>query len=312
MRTRIQKYRSWTQTGFFLLFLLAPVLDIFRLDLNLGHFIILGYAWTLDLGAFQLGQMDALSAAKNLLLYAFIPGVLLVVSFMLVAWRFGRLYCGWLCPHYSVVEVVNKLMFRAIGKPGLWENNKLPGLLSDGRDIHPDKRYWIITIPVILLFAFSWAVGLLTYLLPPAEIYPNLFTGNLTRNQFIFISVATFVFTIEFSFARHLFCRFACAVGFFQSLAWMANQKAMVVAFDVGRGSLCQTCNNACDNQCPMRLKPRSLKRKMFSCTQCGECLSACEQKTDGQKALLTWESGIKAIKQSSPPVSIASMRKKL
>jgi ferredoxin-type protein NapH len=27
-------------------------------------------------------------------------------------------------------------------------------------------------------------------------------------------------------FARHLFCRFGCAVGLFQSLAWMANPKA--------------------------------------------------------------------------------------
>jgi ferredoxin-type protein NapH len=34
------------------------------------------------------------------------------------------------------------------------------------------------------------------------------------------------VFTLEFALARHLFCRFGCAVGLFQSLAWMANPGA--------------------------------------------------------------------------------------
>ena len=40
-----------------------------------------------------------------------------------------------------------------------------------------------------------------------------------------------------------------------------------------------------------MRLKPRSIKRMMFSCTQCGQCVSACSdvQKDNPQGALLKW-----------------------
>jgi ferredoxin-type protein NapH len=113
----------------------------------------------------------------------------------------------------------------------------------------------------VLGFAFLWALVLLTYLLPPAEIYGNLISGTLTRNQTIFLTAATLVLTIEFLLARHLFCRFGCAVGLFQSLAWMANDRAMVVGFDTRRAAACQDCNNACDNACPMRLKPRTLKR---------------------------------------------------
>ncbi len=132
---------------------------------------------------------------------------------------------------------------------------------------------------------------LLTYLLPPQEIYSNLWNGELTRNQSVFIAIATLAFVIEFTFARHLFCRFGCAVGLFQSLVWMANPRAMVVGFDKVRARSCASCNAACDNACPMRLKPRSIKRKMFTCTQCASCITACEQvqRDNPQGSLLNW-----------------------
>ena len=51
---------------------------------------------------------------------------------------------------------------------------------------------------------------------------------------------------------------------------------------------------SACDAVCPMRLKPRNVKRWMFACTQCGQCISACattnRDNPNGQ--LLRWVSG--------------------
>ena len=44
------------QAGFFALFVLAPPLDLFRLDLTLGHFILFGQAWTLGLDPFLRGE----------------------------------------------------------------------------------------------------------------------------------------------------------------------------------------------------------------------------------------------------------------
>lgn len=90
-----------------------------------------------------------------------------------------------------------------------------------------------------------------------------------------FITAATTVLTLEFLFARHLFCRYACAIGLFQSFAWIANRKAMVVGFERPRLTDCADClgghGPACDAVCPMRLKPRNVKRWMFACTQCGQ-----------------------------------------
>ena len=46
----------------------------------------------------------------------FLPLLLLLGIGFYVAWKWGRLYCGWLCPHFSVVEMINALMRRAHGK----------------------------------------------------------------------------------------------------------------------------------------------------------------------------------------------------
>jgi polyferredoxin len=311
MKTRLQRQRWITQTAFFLLFVLAPVFDLFRYDLEAGHFWLFGQPWTLGLEAFQRGEISGSEAALRLLLRGFVPLALLAGAFIYTAWRWGRLYCGWLCPHYSVLETINRLMMRAIGKPSLWEKKPLPERLPDGSTLRPSRWYWLPTAAAIIGFSFIWAVVLLTYLLPPAEIYANLLHGELTRNQFIFITAATIIFSVEFTFARHFFCRYGCAVGFFQSLAWMANRKAMVVAFDRDRASLCKACNNACDNACPMRLKPRDKKRRMFACTQCGECISACtvQQQGDPAQSLIVWVQDLQALQQSEPPVGIPLKR---
>lgn len=303
MNTRhIQRWRSLTQTGFFILFVVAPPLDIFRYDLTLGHFIIFGQDWTLQLDTLT----DSGSEAFNVLLLGLLPVFSIALIFLFIAWRWGRLYCGWFCPHFSVVELINKLMIHASGKPSIWEKNRLPQQQSDRSIIRPRARYWIATIAAVLLFALLWSISLLTYLLPPFEIYHNLLNAELSRNQGLFISVATGLFCIEFLLARHLFCRFGCAVGLFQSLAWMTNRKAMVVNFDRSRSRACKSCNNACDNACPMRLQPRTIKRKMFTCTECGECISACTQvqQFNNEDSLLGWVQGEAAKAISESPMS--------
>ncbi len=297
-RTVLQRRRALFQAGFFALFVLAPVLDIFRIDLTRGHAILFGQDWTLGIDTFLAGQAGAGEAALNLLLRGFLPLFGGAALFLWLAWRYGRLYCGWLCPHFSVVELINRLMRRACGKPSLWERKPLPELQPDGRRLRPNAWYWLPTLTAVIGFAFLWALVLLTYLLPPAAIYHNLVSGELTRNQAVFLTAGTAALTVEFLLARHLFCRFGCAVGLFQSLAWMANPRAMVVGFDTPRADSCTDCNNACDNACPMRLRPRTLKRKMFTCTECAECIAACTQVQGGrpEQSLLRWVAGDPAL----------------
>jgi len=289
-----QQWRRLVQAAFFVLFVAAPVFDLPRYDLVAGHAWFLGMEWRVGLDDYSAGRIDLGEITANVMLRIFLPILGVGALLLLVAWRWGRLYCGWLCPHFSVVETINRLMIRAIGKHSVWDSRKLPPHEPDGTPIVFDRRWWLLTAPLAVGFGFVWAVVLLTYLLPPFEVYGNLLAGSPTRNQLIFITAGTIVLSLEFLFARHLFCRFACAVGLFQSLAWMGNKGAMVVGFERARAADCASCHSACNHACPMRLKPRNVKQQMFTCTQCAQCVSACEttQRDNPRGPLLQWVAG--------------------
>jgi polyferredoxin len=299
----MQRRRRLFQSAFFVLFLVAPALDWLRFDLHETQLWFLGQRWTLGIDAFRAGQIGATDAALGIITRAFLPALLLIGAFLAIAWRHGRLYCGWLCPHFSLVETLNALLHRACGKFSIWDRSATPH-----PDRTPQRRWWPLFALACLISGFTWAITLLSYLLPPAELWGNLLAGTLTANQARFLGIGTLVFTLEFAFARHLFCRFGCAVGLFQSLAWMANPKGMVVAFDRERARDCRTCRtplspsgSACDDRCPMRLHPRNIKRMMFSCVQCGRCLDACDtSQTAQQRApLLEWKIGADAVRET-------------
>ena len=295
---RTQKKRIAFQLAFLALFVLAPVFDLFRYDLDAGHAWLFGMEWRLGLDDLVAGRISTLEAGWNVMFRLFLPIFVGGGAFLWVAWKWGRVYCGWLCPHFSVVETINKLMQRASGKPSVWVKDPLPPWKADGTPWRPDARWWGAVVPAAAFFAFLWAIVFLSYLLPPAEVYGNLFGGEFTRNQTLFLSAATIVLTLEFLFARHLFCRYVCAVGLFQSLAWINNRDAMVVGFQRKRAADCASClpdrQSACDAACPMRLSPRNIKRLMFTCTQCAQCVEACEQsqRDNPQGPLLHWVSG--------------------
>ena len=84
--SRVQWQRLYWRTGFFALFVLAPVLDLFRLDLSRGHFILFGQPWTLGIDA-----ADPLQSTINVIVRVFLPIVLIVAIGFWVSWRYGRL-----------------------------------------------------------------------------------------------------------------------------------------------------------------------------------------------------------------------------
>lgn len=301
----LQRRRRATQLGFFALFLLAPALNLLRFDLNETQLWVLGMRWSLGVDALAQGQVSANAAALTLILRGILPALLLVLLFLGVAWRWGRLYCGWLCPHFSLVEGLNALLHKACGKFSLWDEQ--PSLRTGQQ---AQRRWWPVFALSCALFGFLWAITLLSYLLPPRQIWAGLLSGNLTPNQARFILIGSILFTLELLFARHLFCRFGCAVGLFQSLAWMANPRALVVAFKRERASDCRQCSSArapegsaCDSVCPMRLRPRQIKRQMFSCVQCGRCLDQCAESKQQQPQLpqpqLEWTVGVEALRET-------------
>jgi len=314
---RIQRLRRFMQTGFFILFVVAPLFDLFRFDLTQGHAWLLGQEWRLDLDVLIAGHGTGLALMRAVMERLFLPVLAGALIFIAVAWRWGRLYCGWLCPHFSVVETINRVMSMASGRPSVWDRAPQPKRHPDGQPVRTDARWWFVTVPLAVGFAASWAVVLLTYLMPPLQVYGGLLHFDLSRNGWIFIIAATTVLSAEFLFARHLFCRFGCAVGMFQSLAWMSNRNAMVIGFSRARAADCSRCFSAsgpgqpaCEVACPMRLKPRVPKAKMFTCTQCAQCNAACAtvHRDTPEGALLNWVEG-DAARRTEARVSLTGQR---
>lgn len=153
----LQHNRLIIRSSFFVLFLLAPPLNIFRFDLTLGHFILFGQPWTLGLDPFLAGQADVRAAIFNIVVRGFLPLAATAALLLWVAWKYGRLYCGWLCPHFSVVETINALMRRTIGKHSIWDRDKLPERDPDGRVVKPNAHFgWVNHGKGLIIFPQSF------------------------------------------------------------------------------------------------------------------------------------------------------------
>ncbi len=165
-----QLLRRTSQTAFFALFALAPVFDLLRYDLTRHHAYLLTFPWHLGIGILQAKGDDPLPAIVNLATNLFIPLVLLGLLLVGVAWKWGRLYCGWLCPHFGVVEALDRLMLIASGKKSLWAQKPDLARQSDGRPIDRDGRAWPLLIALAITTAFTWALIGLSYLMPPLKV----------------------------------------------------------------------------------------------------------------------------------------------
>lgn len=111
-----QRLRRWTQAAFFAFFVLAPVFNVLRYDLPAGHAWLLGFAWHAGLDDLLcVSKVAALGAIGRIFGRVILPLFALGGALMWAAWRWGRIYCGWLCPHFWVVELINECMRRAGG-----------------------------------------------------------------------------------------------------------------------------------------------------------------------------------------------------
>lgn len=290
-QSSMQRLRFFTRIIFFLLFLLAPPLDLLRFDPLLGAIIFFGQQHPLWLETPLRCDPGISPAFVQLLIRILIP-ILIALGFASwLAWRYGRLYCGWLCPHFPAVEVIDSFMKKALGRRSLWSKKSSTNASLAARSRLARTAWWGLIALAAIGSAFVWAVALLSYIWPPSEVYQAVLSASPSRFQLVFLSTATLLFSLDLLFARHLFCRYLCSVGLFQSLLWMSNKAALRVGFKRERVKECISCQVDCEQACPMQLKPRASKRHLLSCTQCGLCLQACEQvqNANPRGSLLNW-----------------------
>lgn len=230
-----------------------------------------GSVWSFEL--FGLTLTDPLAALESVLAsrslrWVMIAGILIPVLGTLLL---GRFFCGWLCPAGFLLEITGSLR----GLLGFLELR--PG----------NQRLWYGNKYVLLAvgLALSFVIGLpvLGYLYPPALIGREAHNGvtmmfdraedglfgfsaaGLTIASWFLLGIAL----VEIAFGPRLWCRSLCPGGAVYAL--LGRYRLLRVERDPESCTDCGQCVVACE----MGLSPMT-DRTGMECDNCGACVTAC------------------------------------
>lgn len=203
-----------------------------------------------------LAGLGYLAAAKSI----YPPLILSMLIPLMLALSLGRVFCGWICPMNSLLEVTDGLRNR-LGRGGL--------LPSEGLRLAPVNKYFLLG--AIFIAAAVSGVSVFPYLMPQLhlgkEVFQAFYFRSLSWGVFFIGGIVIF----EIFFSRRGWCRYLCPAGALLSLlAVPSHLRVRRVAPRCALG--CHSCIDAC----PMGLEP-NWGKSMMECTQCGLCLSRCE-----------------------------------
>lgn len=259
---RYHALRPWlVQPFFWTLFFLSPVLNWFRVDMIHQKIVFFG-----GLYPFQSQYVQWIPTVFY--------GAVLVIAVLSVV--FGRLFCGWTCPHNTMTEWTRPLRALAGREPQpAWMKRRLRN--------HPILQNVLTLIAPAYSLAWTFAMSTLLacYVVPPVWIIQNYTQGPphiaLMFGQGLFVLIGMFLL-----YCGHDFCRTCCPYGMGQSISAYQGGKwhPMEIQFKGDIEGQCKTCTG-CYQACPVDLDPRSplnLRVGQFDgCFNCGECIDACK-----------------------------------
>lgn len=283
---RFVRSRRGIQAVAVLAWIMLPLSGLLRVDLPRLRVLFAGHAWpplTLDMlpgDALARGAAPRWDLIGPALAGTVLPVLALVITFVLLSRRFGRLHCGFTCVYGAMAEHGDAL-FRWARAPG---PGRVPRLAAAWGLV-------VAAAPGVAFVIGSLFVG-------PDGLARGLVAGDPALG--VPFSVLTAIALLMGGFVRLRFCRYVCGVGLVQTVAWVTNPKALEVGFnpiptpppdgalaapalappiDLARGTLrdCTGCHG-CRDVCPMGFDPRAPKRTMLACIQCGLCIERCEE----------------------------------
>ena len=275
-------YRRRTYLSIFLLALLGagPFLRIngnplVMLNIVDRRFSILGQIfWPQDMAMFAVALL------------------LFFMSIVVFTTAFGRLWCGWTCPHTIFQEMLFRRVEFAIDGDA-HEQRALAAAPWTVRKIF--KR--ALKHGIYLSLSFLIANLFLAYVIG-SDALIKIATDSPARHLtgLMFLLLFTFVFYAVFARFREQACTFICPYGRFQSA--VLDENSLVVAYDhkrgESRGSLhrdqpwtqraaagfgdCVNCR-ACVAVCPTGIDIRN--GTQMECVNCTACIDACDSVMD-------------------------------
>lgn len=287
------------QPFFWALAFLGPSFNCFRVDMLNQKLVFLGKAYPFEFNSLMWLPIGFYGA---------------VILIGIISFVWGRLFCGWTCPHNTLTEWTHTL--RAMvgrGERPAWMKRLIR------KQKHLTEIFGLLSPPIAIVLTFGLALLLSGYVIPPAWIFSQYLSGHphpaLVCGHGLFVLIGLFLL-----YAGHDFCRTCCPYGMGQSIsAYHENSpwRPMEIQFNADKESDCKTCK-ACQMVCPVNIDPRDATvlgtvfvGQFDGCFNCGECIDACKRVKSYKRkpGFLSFGQALRRVnkKKSKAPVSSAS-----
>jgi ferredoxin-type protein NapH len=170
----------------------------------------------------------------------------------------GRVFCGWICPMNTLLEVVDKCR-RLLRIAEIRERDVKFSL----------KNKYLILVVVLGLVALT-GVPFVALIYPPAvmsrEVHLFVFGSTVGIGAYVLLAICA----IELLVSKRWWCRYICPGGALYSL--LGRFRAVRV---VRNENNCVQCGE-CVRVCQFDLRPMLVQITGMECTNCGSCVQAC------------------------------------
>ena len=222
-------------------------------------------------------------ATQDLWMFFFLITGLGFTLFFVTA-LFGRLWCGWACPHSVFMEHVYRRIERLLEGPAAQQKAMDAKPWSDPQKLmrRGSKHLLFVLISALIAHVF------LSYFVSIPELYKWI-TNSPTEHwdAFLFMFFATGLIYFNFAWFREQLCLIVCPYGRLQSA--LVDDDTRKVGYDEIRGEPrgkphlsgvgdCINCNR-CVQVCPTGIDIR--QGHQMECIECMNCIDACNQVMD-------------------------------
>lgn len=292
----IHRIRRLSQLLFMLLILFAPVLDIFRFDVDTRSLIVFGNEWDLGLKeGFYTGHSfkDSSHVVWQFFLKAILPWIGILAVFPILGVLTGRFFCGWSCPEGALFELFDFLTVKVFGRRSLFTRQAND---PDGPSKHR-TLYGALALFCMVVIPLFGGVMLTGYFVNPATVWSQVVNWEFSFGvKAGIIGVAIYMF-ISSMIIRHTLCKYVCSAGLMMMMFGWVSPLSVRIKANEDRLSFCTDCKS-CEKACFMNVKPRGFAlRKNINCINCGECVEACRKELGTDRAIFSFtNSGISSL----------------